>query len=105
MLASSLTAIVSQRLLPRNEGNGRVAAVELMLNTEAVRECLIGLEPMSSLYETIAEGAFYGMKTLDQAIVDLYERGEVSFSDALLYVASPRDFKLATGALTGAAPQ
>jgi twitching motility protein PilT len=105
MLASSLTAIVSQRLLPRNEGNGRVAAVELMLNTEAVRERLIGLEPMSSLYETIAEGAFYGMKTLDQAIVDLYERGEVSFSDALLYVASPRDFKLATGALTGAAPQ
>jgi Tfp pilus assembly ATPase PilU len=76
-----------------------------MLNTEAIRERLIGIEPMDSLYETIAEGAFYGMQTLDQAIVELYEAGDVSFSDALLHVASPRDFKLATGALSGAAPQ
>jgi len=105
MLASSLTAIVSQRLLPRNEGSGRVPAVELMLNTEAIRERLIGIEPMDSLYETITEGAFYGMQTLDQAIVELYEAGEVSFSDALLHVVSPRDFKLATGALTGVSPQ
>jgi twitching motility protein PilT len=105
MLASSLRAIVSQRLLPKNEGTGRVPAVELMLNTEAVRERLIGAEPMETLYETIAEGAFYGMQTLDQAIVERYESGVVSFSDALMHVASPRDFKLATGALTGAAPQ
>ncbi len=100
MLASSLAAIVSQRLLPRNEGSGRIPAVELMLNTEAIRERLIGTEDMDSLYETIAEGAFYGMKTLDQAIVGLYEAGAVSFSDALMFVASPRDFKLATGSLT-----
>jgi twitching motility protein PilT len=45
MLASSLTAIVSQRLLPRNEGSGRIPAVELMLNTEAIRERLIGARP------------------------------------------------------------
>lgn len=104
MLASSLTAIVSQRLLPRNEGTGRVPAVELMLNTESVRERLIGTENMETLYETIVDGAFYGMQTLDQAIVDRYEAGDVSFSDALMHVASPRDFKLATGALTGATP-
>ncbi|MEZ5175059.1 MAG: PilT/PilU family type 4a pilus ATPase [Acidimicrobiia bacterium] len=105
MLASSLTAITSQRLLPRNEGSGRVPAVEVMLNTEAVTERLIGTEPMSTLHEMIAEGAFYGMRTLDQAIVERYEAGEVSFSDALMHVASPRDFKLATGALTGSAPK
>jgi twitching motility protein PilT len=104
MLASSLTAIVSQRLLPRNEGSGRIPAVELMLNTEAIRERLIGTEDMDSLYETIAEGAFYGMQTLDQAIVGLYESGAVSFSDAIMFVASPREFKLATGSLTGSGP-
>lgn len=104
MLASSLAAIVSQRLLPKNEGSGRVPAVELMLNTEAIRERLVGTEDMDSLYETIAEGAFYGMQTLDQAIVGLYEAGVVSFSDAIMYVASPREFKLATGSLTGSGP-
>jgi twitching motility protein PilT len=104
MLASSLSAIVSQRLLPKNEGSGRVPAVELMLNTEAIRERLIGTEDMDSLYETIAEGAFYGMQTLDQAIVGLYEAGVVSFSDAIMFVASPREFKLATGSLTGSGP-
>lgn len=80
-------------------------AVEVMLNTEAITERLVGTEPMDTLYETIAEGAFYGMCTLDQAIVKRYEAGDVSFSDALMFVASPRDFKVATGALTGAAPQ
>ncbi|MCZ7534413.1 MAG: PilT/PilU family type 4a pilus ATPase [Acidimicrobiia bacterium] len=105
MLGTSLLAIVSQRLLPRNEGSGRVPAVEVMLNTEAITERLVGTEPMDTLYETIAEGAFYGMCTLDQAIVKRYEAGDVSFSDALMFVASPRDFKVATGALTGAAPQ
>ncbi len=101
MLASSLAAIVSQRLLPRNEGQGRIPAIELMLNTEAIRDRLVGTEPMDSLYEAISEGGFYGMQTLDQAIVGLYEAGSVSFSDALMYVASPRDFKLATGSLSG----
>jgi len=100
MLSSSLRAIVSQRLIPRADGSGRVPAVEVMLNTEAITERLVGIEPMHTLYETIAEGAFYGMRTLDQAIVELYEAGEVTFSDALMHVASPRDFKLATGAFT-----
>ncbi len=100
MLGTSLTAIVAQRLLPSNDGSGRVPAVELMLNTEATRDRLLGVEPMDTLYETIAEGGFYGMQTLDQAIVQLYEAGRVTFSDALMYVASPREFKLATGSLT-----
>jgi Tfp pilus assembly ATPase PilU len=44
------------------------------------------------------------MQTLDQAIVGLYEAGVVSFSDAIMFVASPREFKLATGSLTGSGP-
>lgn len=102
MLSSSLTAIISQRLLPRNEGSGRVPAAEILLNTEAIRECLTGDKDLDGLYEAIAEGGFFGMQTLDQAIVARYEAGDVSFSEALLHVVSPRDFKLATGAITGA---
>ncbi|GMQ98459.1 MAG: type IV pilus twitching motility protein PilT [Acidimicrobiia bacterium] len=100
MLGTSLRAIVSQRLIPKIEGPGRVPAVEVMFNTEAVRERLVDTEKMSTLFEQISEGSFYGMQTFDQAITELYEAGEVSFSDALLFVTSPRDFKLATGVMT-----
>ena len=103
MLLSSLTAIVSQRLLPRNVGAGRMAAAEILLNTEAIKERLSGEEELDTIPEAIAEGGFFGMQTLDQAIIALYEAGEVSFSDALLHVFSPREFKLATGAMTVAA--
>jgi len=100
MLATSLRGIISQRLLPRIEGQGRVPAVELLIGTELVKERLIDPEKLASLYEQISEGAFYGMQTFDQAITARYEAGLVSFSDALMHVTSPRDFKIATGVMT-----
>jgi len=100
MLATSLRGIISQRLLPRVEGQGRVPAVELLIGTESVKERLIDADKLSSLYEQIFEGAFYGMQTFDQAITARYEAGLVSFSDALMHVTSPRDFKIATGVMT-----
>jgi len=102
MLATSLTAIISQRLLPGNQGQGRTPAAEILLNTEGVRERLSGEKELETMYEAIAEGGFFGMQTLDQAIVAKYDAGEVSFSDALLHVVSPREFKLATGAVNAA---
>jgi twitching motility protein PilT len=102
MLTSSLTAIVSQRLLPRKDGQGLTPAVEILLNTEGVRESLSGEKDIEGLYEAVAEGAFFGMQTLDQDMVAKYEAGEVSFSDALLHVVSPRDFKRATGEIAAA---
>jgi twitching motility protein PilT len=102
MLTSSLTAIVSQRLLPSNDGQGLTAAVEILLNTEGVSERLSGEKDIETLYEAVAEGGFFGMQTLDQAMVAKYEAGEVSFSDALLHVVSPREFKLATGEIAAA---
>ena len=104
MLGTSLRGIISQRLMPRMEGQGRVPAVELLVGTEAIRERIIDPAKMSTLYETIAEGAFYGMQTFDQAITVRYEAGEVSFSDALMHVTSPRDFKIATGVMTAPPP-
>ena len=100
MLATSLRGVISQRLIPKVEGQGRVPAVEIMLGTEAIRERLVDAERHDELFETIAEGAFYGMQTFDQAITARYDAGEISFSDALMHVTSPRDFKLATGVMT-----
>jgi twitching motility protein PilT len=100
MLATSLRGIISQRLLPRIEGQGRVTAVELLVGVESVRERLIDADRIDELHEQIAEGAFYGMQTFDQAITARYEAGEVSFSDALMHVTSPRDFKIATGVMS-----
>jgi twitching motility protein PilT len=102
MLTSSLTAIVSQRLLPSSDGSGLTAAVEILLNTEGVQERLSGEKDIETLYEAVAEGGFFGMQTMDQAMVAKYEAGEVSFSDALLHVVSPREFKLATGEIAAA---
>ena len=104
MLGTSLRGVISQRLLPRIEGQGRVPAVEIMIGTEGIRECLIDPDKLDELFEQIAEGAFYGMQTFDQAITARYEAGEVSFSDALMHVTSPRDFKIATGVMSGAPP-
>jgi twitching motility protein PilT len=104
MLATSLRGIISQRLLPRVEGQGRVPAVELLIGTEHVKERIIDPDKLGTLYEQISEGAFYGMQTFDQAITTRYEAGEVSFSDALMHVTSPRDFKIATGVMSSVPP-
>ena len=103
MLGTSLRMIVSQRLLPKADGHGRTVAAELLVNTEAVQEKLIDPEQTDEIVEVMIEGAFYGMQTIDQAITRKYESGEVSFSDALLYVAAPREFKIAAGVAQAAA--
>jgi twitching motility protein PilT len=97
MLATTLRMIVSQRLIPRADGNGRVVAAELLVNTEAVQDKLIDPGQTDEIIEVMIEGAFYGMQTIDQAITRKYEAGDVSFSDALMYVAEPREFKIAAG--------
>lgn len=102
MLAASLRGIISQRLLPKVEGQGRIPAVEVLLGVDSVKERLIDPDGIDDLHRQMADGAFYGMQTFDQAVTVRYEAGEVSFSDALMHVASPRDFKIATGVMTSA---
>lgn len=105
MLGTSLRGIISQRLIPKIEGQGRVPAVEIMLGTEGIKERLVDPDKIDSLFEHMAEGAFYGMQTFDQAITAKYEAGVVSFSDALMHVTSPRDFKIATGVMSSMPPE
>lgn len=95
VLASTLRAVISQRLLPRRDGKGRVPAVEVLVNTERVFDRILDPHQTQTLHEVMADGAYYGMQTFDQAILALYERGEVSFQDALAHASNPTDFKIA----------
>lgn len=97
MLATTLRTVMSQRLIPMADGHGRTVVAELLVNTEAVQEKLVDPEQIDDILEVMEEGAFYGMQTIDQAITKKYESGDISFSDALMYVAAPRDFKIAVG--------
>lgn len=98
MFATALRSIVSQRLIPKADGHGRTVITELLINTEAVSERLIDPRRTDEVFEVMTEGAFFGMQTIDQAITKKFESGEISFTDALVHVSSPREFKMVAGA-------
>jgi twitching motility protein PilT len=98
MLAGTLRAVVSQRLVPTREGNGRVAVCEIMRMTGRARDMIMDPEQTGNLREVIAEGEYYGMQTFDQALLKHYQAGRVSMEDALRVASSPHDFKLLVAA-------
>lgn len=81
-LASILEGIIAQRLLPKKKGKGRIAASELLIITPEVRQ-LIREGKTQQIYSVMADGAEYGMQTMDNNLKDLYERGEVALEDVL----------------------
>jgi len=94
-LAESLHAVVSQRLLPRRSGNGRVVAVEVMINTPAIKELILDGSRIGEVKDFIAEGRDqYGMQTFDQCLADLVANGEVTFDVAKAAASNPSDFEL-----------
>lgn len=94
-LASILKAIISMRLIPRKEGVGRVPAVEVMINTPFVSECIQDREKTRLIPDAIAKGVSqYGMQTFDQSIYQLYKDGYISNEQGLRYSSSPDNFKL-----------
>ena len=94
MLAGTLKAIISQRLLVRADGEGRVPAVEVMICTNRIRDFILDPEQAHLVHDAITEGDFYGMQTFDQALLKLYEEGLITLSDAAAVAANPHDFKL-----------
>ena len=98
LLSAVLKGIISQQLLPRADETGRVAAVEVLVNTERVAEKLRDEELTASITEDTAEGEFFGMRSYDQSILTLYARGDVSFEEALSHATSTTDFKVAAQA-------
>jgi twitching motility protein PilT len=94
-LASILKAVVSQRLMPRSDGKGRAAAVEVMVTTPFIRDCITDPERTHLIPGAIAAGTSqYGMQTFDQSIFSLLERGLVSYEEALRWASNTSEFKL-----------
>jgi twitching motility protein PilT len=94
MLAGTLMGIISQRLLPRAGSQGRIPAIEIMINTNRIHDFILEPGQSHQITDAIKEGDFYGMQTFDQALLKLYEEGLITLSDAVGVAANPHDFKL-----------
>jgi twitching motility protein PilT len=93
-LASTLKAVVSQRLVRKAEG-GRVPAVEVMVATGYIRDCIINPDKTRMIRDAIAAGTSqYGMQTFDQSLFDLYSRNLISLEEAIMRASNPDDFRL-----------
>ncbi|MDZ7653055.1 MAG: type IV pilus twitching motility protein PilT [Burkholderiaceae bacterium] len=91
MMSESLVAVISQSLLKLKDGNGRVAAHEIMVGTPAIRN-LIRENKVAQMYSMIQTGSQHGMQTLDQCMMDLVRRNVVSVGEARQYAKQPETF-------------
>jgi len=92
-LSLNLRGIVAQQLVPKSDGIGRRAAIEVLINTPRVAS-LIAKNELHLLKETMGKSREQGMQTFDQALLDLYVEGEISYADALHHADSPNDLRL-----------
>lgn len=93
-LAETLKAVVSQRLLRRADGRGRIAVFEIMRNTLSIRECIKDPDRVESIRDLIASGrSQYGMQTFDQHLMKLFKKGIISMEDAMAAASSADDFQ------------
>jgi twitching motility protein PilT len=94
-LAAVLKAIISMRLLPRADGLGRVPAVEVLISTGYIRDCVENKEKTKLIHDAIAAGTSqYGMQTFDQSLFQLYKSGLITLEEALRRATNPDEFKL-----------
>ncbi len=94
-LASILKAVISQRLVPRADGKGRVPALEVLVSTARIRECIADKDRTKEIHDAIAKGyTTYGMQTFDQSLMSLVKQRLVTYDEALKHVSNPDDFAL-----------
>jgi twitching motility protein PilT len=94
-LSAVLKGAIAQRLLPRIDGAGRVPAVEVMISTGFIRDCIVDKDRTSQIHGAIASGTSqYGMQTFDQSIFSLFQYGLVSLEEALRWASNVDEFKL-----------
>ncbi len=95
LLATTLAGVISQRLLPRTDGKGRIPAVEVLISTPTIKDYL--LDPVKTLLiQSIIEEGFaqYSMQTFDQSIFKLHKDGLITYEDAIQAVTNPDEFRL-----------
>src|SRR5438270_4682198 len=94
-LATTLKAVISQRLVRRADGAGRVPAVEILVSTAYVRECIMTPEKTRLIHEAVTSGGTqYGMQSFDQSLYDLLQQQLINYETALENATNPDDFKL-----------
>jgi twitching motility protein PilT len=102
LLSTALAAVVSLRLVPTKDGRGRVPACEVLINTAAVKDNIRDSEMALNIPDLIAEGTIqYGMQSFDQSLMTWYQRGLISYEDALFYSTNPSEFALRVSGIEG----
>jgi twitching motility protein PilT len=94
MLSGTLKGIISQRLVPRADGSGRVAIAEVLMMTGRVHDMLIDPLRTGELGDAIGEGEYYGMQTFDQALYKAVQANDVTVEDAIRFATRPHDLQL-----------
>jgi twitching motility protein PilU len=92
-MSLNIRALISQRLIPRESGSGRIAAMEIMLNSPLIQDLIFRGE-VAKIKEVMSRSTRIGMKTFDQALFDLYEQGHISYEDALRNADSKNELRL-----------
>jgi twitching motility protein PilT len=94
-LASILKGVISQRLVPRADGKGRVPAVEVLVSTSLIRECITDKDKTKEIHDAVSKGfTVHGMQTFDQSLMFLFRKGLISYGEALRQSTNPDDFAL-----------
>ncbi|MFT6249872.1 MAG: twitching motility protein PilU, partial [Cognaticolwellia sp.] len=92
-LALNLRGIIAQQLVPTRDGHGRVAVIEILLNSPYISE-LIKKGDIGSIKEVMQKSKELGMQTFDQALFNLYEQGLITYADAIHHADSSNDLRL-----------
>lgn len=92
-LSMNLRAIVAQQLIPTADGQGRLAAIEVLLNSPLVAD-LISRGEIGEIKAVMTKSRELGMQTFDQALYDMYQSGQISYADAIHHADSPNDLRL-----------
>jgi len=94
-LASVLKSIISMRLVPKADGKGRVPAVEVLIATATIKDCILDPDKTKTISEVVEQGAIhYGMQSFDQSIFSLFKSGLITYEEALRRATNPDDFVL-----------
>ncbi len=94
-LGAVVQAVISLRLMPRADGLGRVPAVEVLVRTDYIRECIENKEKTKYIKDAIKQGTSqYGMQTFDQSLYQLYKSGLITFDEAMRRATNPNEFRL-----------
>jgi twitching motility protein PilT len=102
LLSTSLEAVISLRLVPTKDGNDRIPACEVLINTAAVRDNIRDSEKALDIPDLIKEGTVqYGMQSFDQSLMQWYKQDTISYESALFYSTNPAEFALRVQGIDG----